>query len=264
MHPRSKSRFRPCIDLHHGKVKQIVGSTIDQSVVQENFVSEQSSAWYAEKFRDDKLVGGHVIRLGDGNDEAASAALKAWPNGLQLGGGITIDNANVWIEAGASHVIVTSWLFEGSQLDWDRVRSLAKDIGSSRIVIDLSCRRFEDGWRVATNRWQTLTDVAVSVEILERLAPYCSEFLIHAADVEGKCSGIDAELVCLLSEFETRTVTYAGGVASMADFMQIDEVSQGKLDVTVGSALDLFGGAGLRYEDLLKWNLEASDSEADV
>ena len=257
---RSKSRFRPCIDLHHGQVKQIVGSTIDQSDFQENFVSEKSSVWYAEKFRDDSLLGGHVIRLGAGNDEAAVAALSAWPNGLQLGGGITIENAEQWIDAGASHVIVTSWFFEGDQLDWDRVRSLAKDIGSSRIVIDLSCRRFKDGWRVATDRWQTITELAVSVEILERLAPYCSEFLIHAADVEGKCGGIDAELVRLLSDFETRKITYAGGVASMEDFTQIDEVSQGKLDVTVGSALDLFGGSGLQYQQLLKWNREASRS----
>jgi len=256
-----KSRFRPCIDLHHGKVKQIVGSTIDQANFKENFVSEKPSAWYASKFRDDELTGGHVIRLGEGNDEAALEALQAWPGGLQIGGGITIENGASWIEAGASHVIVTSWLFNGAELDWERVRSLAKEIGSCRIVIDLSCRRDGDQWRVATDRWQTLTDVDVSVEILERLAPYCSEFLIHAADVEGKCDGIDADLVELLSKFDTRKVTYAGGVACMEDLAQIDEVSEGKIDVTVGSALDLFGGLGLRYGDLLKWNREEAISE---
>lgn len=257
---RPKTRFRPCIDLHHGQVKQIVGSTIDQQDFTENFVSEKSSAWYANKFRDDELVGGHVIKLGPGNDEAALEALAQWPGGMQIGGGITIDNGQSWLEAGASHVIVTSWLFDGVTLDWERVRSLAKVIGSSRIVIDLSCRRVADGWRVATNRWQTLTEVELSIDIFERLAPYCSEFLIHAADVEGKCDGVDNDLVQLLSDFETRKVTYAGGVACMDDFLQIDDISNGKLDVTVGSALDLFGGLGLRYNELVKWNREAAPS----
>ena len=257
---RPKTRFRPCIDLHHGQVKQIVGSTIGQQNFKENFVSEKSADWYANKFREDELVGGHVIKLGPGNDEAAKNALAQWPGGLQIGGGINIENGQSWIEAGASHVIVTSWLFDGPSLDWERVRSLAKEIGSCRIVIDLSCRRAEGGWRVATDRWQTLTDVEVSLEILERLAPYCSEFLIHAADVEGKCDGVDNDLVALLSGFDTRKVTYAGGVACMDDFTQIDEISGGKLDVTVGSALDLFGGFGLRYSDLVKWNREEAAS----
>ncbi len=260
---RPRSQFRPCIDLHEGKVKQIVGSTIEQSDFQENFVSEKPSSWFAEKFRDDALCGGHVIKLGPGNDQAALDALAVWPGGLQVGGGITIDNGQSWIDAGASHVIVTSWLFDGLNLDWERVRSLAKEIGSCRIVIDLSCRRTANGWSVATNRWQTLTEVDLTVEILERLAPYCNEFLIHAADVEGKCGGIDIELVKLLSDFETRKVTYAGGVASMDDLMQIDEASQGKLDVTVGSALDLFGGQGMRYQELISWNCaEATSGEA--
>lgn len=257
---RHKSRFRPCIDLHHGKVKQIVGSTLDQQDFQENFVSEMAPGWFAEKFRQDELHGGHVIKLGPGNDEAAKDALAQWPGGLQIGGGINIENGQSWIEAGASHVIVTSWLFDGPTLDWERVRSLAKEVGSCRIVIDLSCRRVENGWRVATNRWQTVTEVDVTLEILERLAPYCSEFLIHAADVEGMCDGVDSELVQLLSGFETRKVTYAGGVACMDDFLHIDEVSEGKLDVTVGSALDLFGGFGLNYRDLVKWNREEAAS----
>jgi len=258
---RPRSQFRPCIDLHDGKVKQIVGSTIEQSDFQENFVSEKPSSWFAEKFRDDGLSGGHVIKLGPGNDQAALEALAAWPGGLQLGGGVTIENGQFWIDSGASHIIVTSWLFEDLSLDWERVRSLAKEIGSCRIVIDLSCRRTGEGWRVATNRWRTLTEVDLTVEILERLAPYCNEFLIHAADVEGKCDGIDFELVKLLSGFETRKVTYAGGVARMDDLLQIDEVSQGKLDVTVGSALDLFGGQGLRYRELVSWNCAESATD---
>ncbi len=259
---RPKSQFRPCIDLHDGKVKQIVGSTIDQDDFMENFVSENPSSWFADTFRSDDLRGGHVIKLGPGNDQAAMEALAAWPGGLQIGGGITIENGQSWIDAGASHVIVTSWLFDGVNLDWERVRSLAKEIGSCRLVMDLSCRRVPGGWKVATNKWQTLTEVDVSVEILERLAPYCNEFLVHAADVEGKCAGVDIDLVQLLSGFETRKVTYAGGVASMGDLMQIDQVSEGKLDVTVGSALDLFGGDGLKYRDLVNWNhAEAASGE---
>lgn len=251
---RRKSLFRPCIDLHDGKVKQIVGSTIEAADFRENYVSEKPSSWFAEKFRDDNLLGGHVIKLGPGNDHAAETALQAWPAGLQIGGGIDLENGNDWIRRGASHVIVTSWLFDGGVLDWERVRLLAKEIGSSRIVIDLSCRRIENGWRVATNRWQTITDLDVSLEVLERLAPYCHEFLIHAADVEGKCSGIDVELVHRLAGFETRRITYAGGVANMQDYLAIDEISDGKIDVTVGSALDLFGGSGLKYDDLVRWN----------
>jgi phosphoribosylformimino-5-aminoimidazole carboxamide ribotide isomerase len=205
-------------------------------------------------FRDDGLPNGHVIQLGPGNEQAAKQALAAWPGGFQVGGGITIENSQSWLDAGASHVILTSWLFDGPKLDWERVRSLAKEVGSCKIVFDLSCRKTGEGWSVATDRWQTLTDVSISTELLERLAPYCNEFLIHAADVEGKCNGIDEALVHQLKNFDTRTVTYAGGVANMEDFLQIDSISQGKIDVTVGSALDLFGGLGLRYQDLVSWN----------
>jgi phosphoribosylformimino-5-aminoimidazole carboxamide ribotide isomerase len=250
---RRRSQFRPCIDLHEGKVKQIVGGTIGRDDFRENHVSEKPSTWFAEKFRSDQLPGGHVIQLGAGNEDAARVALAAWPGGLQIGGGINVDNGNQWIDHGASHVIVTSWLFEGAVLDWERVRLLAKEVGSCRVVIDLSCRRVDDGWKVATNRWQTITDLSVTPEVLERLAPYCHEFLIHAADVEGKCSGIDHDLVACLSKFETRRITYAGGVSSMEDFLSIDEVSEGKIDVTVGSALDLFGGSGLSYAELVAW-----------
>ena len=257
---RRRSQFRPCVDLHDGKVKQIVGSTLGNDNFSENFVAKESPQWFAEKFCSDGLRHGHVIKLGPGNEEAAREALAAWPGGLQVGGGINIENSQHWLDAGASHVILTSWLFNGYELDWDRVRMLAKEIGSCKIVIDLSCKRIGDRWLVATDRWQTVTDLAVSPGLLERLAPYCNEFLIHSADVEGKCNGIDIELVRLLGGFDTRRVTYAGGVASMDDFLQIDEISDGKIDVTVGSALDLFGGFGLRYDDLVNWNRESANS----
>ena len=249
--------FRPCIDLHEGMVKQIVGGSLRDGGggPEENFVSDRPSSWFAETFRGDGLTGGHVIMLGPGNDAAAREALAAWPGGMQVGGGITAENAGSWIEAGASHVIVTSWLFDknGRFLE-SRARELAQRVGSERVVMDLSCRRTEEGWQVAMNRWQTLTELGVGLPQLERLSKWCGEFLIHAADVEGKCGGVDAGLVRLLGKWEGSPVTYAGGVAGMDDLRLIDELSAGRLDVTVGSALDLFGGSGIRYEELRNWN----------
>ncbi len=254
------TRFRPCIDLHQGKVKQIVGGSLrdDGAGPLENFVSDKAPAWFAETFRADQLTGGHVIKLGQGNDEAARQALSAWPGGLQIGGGITADNAATWLDAGASHVIVTSALFdaEGNFLS-DTLDLLVKSIGADKLVIDLSCRRTPEGWTVAMNRWQTLTGLHVTPATLDRLAPSCAEFLIHAADVEGLCGGIDAELVALLGSWGKIPLTYAGGAATMDDLWLVENAGQGRVDVTVGSALDLFGGKGLRYKDLVAWNRRA-------
>jgi len=251
------TRFRPCIDLHQGKVKQIVGGTLRDHGPgpRENFVSERPSEWFAERFRRDGLAGGHVIQLGPGNREAARAALAAWPGGLQVGGGITLENAREWLDAGASHVIVTSWLFEdGVRFSEQRMSELSRATGAERLVIDLSCRREGEGWTVATNRWQTRTDLPVTPATLERLAGFCDEFLVHAADVEGLCGGIDRELVSMLGSWGGRPVTYAGGAASMDDVRRVEELSGGRVDVTVGSALDLFGGSGVGYDELVEWN----------
>jgi phosphoribosylformimino-5-aminoimidazole carboxamide ribotide isomerase len=255
------TRFRPCIDLHEGKVKQIVGGTLRDSGPgpKENFVASRSAAWFAAKYREDALTGGHVIKLGPGNDEAARQALAAYPGGLQIGGGITADNADSWIEAGASHVIVTSWFFDSAgRLLEDRLEQLVRRVGKEHIVLDLSCRRITsaeaEGWRVAMNRWQTLTEVAIDRVSLERLACYADEFLIHAADVEGLCQGIDEPLVKQMARHASLPMTYAGGVATIDDVERVQTASQGKVDVTVGSALDLFGGSGVRYDDLLCWN----------
>lgn len=238
-------------------VKQIVGGSLrdEGEGPVENFVSDQSPAWFAETFRDDKLTGGHVIKLGPGNDAAAREALGAWPGGLQIGGGISAANAREWLDAGASHVIVTSALFDqaGKFLP-EIMHQLVKAIGANKLVIDLSCRRTANGWTVAMNRWQTLTDLDVTPATLDWLAPHCAEFLIHAADVEGLCSGIDAELVELLGNWGKIPITYAGGAATMDDVLLVESAGQGKVDVTVGSALDLFGGKGLRYRDLVAWN----------
>ena len=251
------TKFRPCIDLHEGKVKQIVGGTLTDSGAgpKENFVSNREPAWFADLYRQSDLTGGHIIQLGAGNQEAARDALAAWPAGMQLGGGVNLRNAVEWIEAGAAQVIVTSWLFddEGKLLE-SRLKELARELGRDRIVVDLSCRRTKTGWTVAMNRWQTLTNIDVTHATLDALAEYCGEYLIHAADVEGLCGGVDAELVDVLGSWAGVPMTYAGGVASMDDLYLVDERSGGHVDVTVGSALDLFGGSGVKYEELLTWN----------
>lgn len=250
------TKFRPCIDLHQGKVKQIVGGTLrdDGPGPCENFVASASSGEFAAMFRGDDLTGGHVIKLGPGNEDAAKEALAAWPGGLQIGGGIHAGNAQEWLDAGASHVIVTSWLFEDAKFSRQRLKQLVETIGADRLVIDLSCRKTATGWTVAMDRWQTLTDLEVTADTLNRLAPWCGEFLIHAADVEGLCGGIDEELVSMLGSWAGRPMTYAGGAASMADLEKVADLSSGNVDITVGSALDIFGGNGVRYDEVVAWN----------
>jgi len=251
------TRFRPCIDLHQGRVKQIVGGSLrdDGAAPTENFVSNRPAGWFAEMFRADDLSGGHVIKLGPGNDAAAREALGAWPGGLQIGGGIDASNAAIWLDAGASHVIVTSALFDAQgRFLPDALAALVETVGRERLVIDLSCRRTAGGWSVAMNRWQTLTEMVVDHATLDRLAGSCAEFLIHAADVEGLCRGIDADLVTLLGTWGKLPLTYAGGAASMADLQLLEQAGHGCVDVTVGSALDIFGGEGLSYQELVAWN----------
>ena len=251
--------FRPCIDLHNGRVKQIVGSSIDDDQpdsLRTNFTSEQSPAWFAEKYRRDNLSGGHIIKLGQGNDEAAHEALSAWPGGLQIGGGITATNASDWINAGASHVIVTSWLFQGGEIDMYRLHELNEKVGQSRLVIDLSCRKLDQDYFVVTNRWQTFTDTRINAETLDRLANYCDEFLIHGVDVEGLSQGIDETLVQLIADYSPISATYAGGARSLADLYRVSEIGKERVHLTIGSALDIFGGSGVKYSDAVKFNQE--------
>lgn len=251
------TKFRPCIDLHDGKVKQIVGGTLkdEGEGPKENFVSDREPAWYADLYRGDELLGGHIIQLGKGNEQAALDALAAWPGGMQLGGGVDIRNAVKWVEAGASQVIVTSWLFNQEGVFQEkRLKELEREIGRERIVFDLSCRKTAEGWTVAMNRWQTLTNIDVTHAVLDVMAEWSSEYLIHAADVEGLCGGVDGELVKLLGAWGGVPMTYAGGVAGMKDLEFVQRCSGGNLDVTVGSALDIFGGSGVKYEELVRWN----------
>lgn len=257
--------FRGCIDIHSGKVKHIVGGKLvkddtESDEVETNFVSEQPSSYYAQLYKQNQVHGTHVIKLGSlkANDDAAREALGAWRGGLQIGGGITDSNAQEWIDQGASHVIVTSWLFPEGQFSIERLQHLSSLIGKEKLVVDLSCRRQEiDGspqWVVAMNKWQTLTSSVLDREFFQLLSQYCDEFLVHAADVEGLCQGIDQELVRKLSEWSDLPVTYAGGARSIQDLETVKHLSNGKVDLTFGSALNIFGGNLVKFEDCVKWN----------
>ena len=248
--------FRPCIDLRDGKVVQIVGGTLSDnpSAVRTNFVSERPAEWFAELYKQDGLTGGHVIMLGPGNEAAARSALAAYPGGLQVGGGVNTTNSRQWLDAGASHVIVTSWVFREGKVDWARLDEIVRLIGQNRLVLDLSCRVRDDSYFVVTDRWQKFTDVALSAVTLEKFSASCAEFLIHAVDVEGLCRGIDTGLVQKLSEWSPIPVTYAGGANSISDLETVTRIGQGRVHLTIGSALDIFGGKGVRYEDAVAFN----------
>ncbi|MFH1569218.1 MAG: phosphoribosylformimino-5-aminoimidazole carboxamide ribotide isomerase [Gemmatimonadota bacterium] len=249
-------RFRPCIDLHDGVVKQIVGATLRDggAAPQTNFAARLPPAYYAGRYGRDGLDGGHVIMLGPGNEAAAAEALAAYPGGLQVGGGVRPDNAVAWLQRGAAAVIVTSYVFREGRLDRGRLEEMAASAGRERLVLDLSCARDGERYVVATDRWQRLTDVRIDRASLELLSGFCCEFLVHATEVEGRQAGIDENLVALLGDLAPRPTTYAGGVRSMQDVERLAELGQGRLDFTVGSALDLFGGRGVRYADLVEWD----------
>ncbi len=246
-------RFRPCIDLHAGKVKQIVGGSLSdrkKGDLKINFEARQPAEWFARRYRQDNLRGGHVIQLGPGNESAARSALAAWPGGMQIGGGVTADNAAAWLDAGASAVIVTSWVFHGGQVDYHRLKQLVHAIGREHLVLDLSCRRRGDRYFIVTDRWQTFTREVINFNLLDQLSMYCAEYLVHAVDVEGRCQGIETPLVEMLGQWAGLPVTYAGGIHNHADIETIAALGRDQIDFTVGSALDIFGGRGLRYEAL--------------
>lgn len=252
-------KFRPCIDIHNGKVKQIVGGSLldEGNHAKENFVSEQSAAFFAKLYKDKGLKGGHIILLNPASSEfyektkaQALSALKEYPGGLMVGGGITPENAGEYLEAGASHVIVTSYVFRDGRLHYDRLRELVKAVSEKRLVLDLSCRKKKDSYYIVTDRWQKYTDVVLNGETIRELSSFCDEFLIHAVDVEGKAQGIEEKVVELLGRECEIPVTYAGGVHSFGDLEKLKKLGNGRVDVTIGSALDLFGG-NMKFEEVL-------------
>ena len=244
-------RFRPCIDIHNGKVKQIVGGTLmdEGDKARENFVSEQDASWFAALYRDADLPGGHVILLNspdspyyEATRRQAFLALGTYPGGLQLGGGVNPENACAYLDAGASHVIVTSYVFRDGRIRWENLEQMVRTVGRSRLVLDLSCRKKDGEYYIVTDRWQKFTDTVLTPEMMHTLSSFCDEFLVHAVDVEGKASGVEKPLASMLSECTERPVTYAGGVGSEKDLEDLKVYGKGRLDVTVGSALDIFGG----------------------
>ncbi len=254
-------QFRPCIDIHNGKVKQIVGSSLrdagDQA--EENFVAEQDGAFFARLYKNAGICGGHIILLNPEQSEYYGAtreqallALHEYPGGLQIGGGIHAGNAASFIKEGASHVIVTSYVFKDGRISFENLNRLVSAVGKEHLVLDLSCRFKEDGYYIVTDRWQKFTEEKVTTELLDRLAEYCDEFLVHAVDVEGKASGIEEELAGLLGRWNRIPVTYAGGVRNFEDLRKIRELGHGHLNVTIGSALDLFGGT-MSYQKVLDY-----------
>lgn len=244
-------RFRPCIDIHNGKVKQIVGGSLrdERDLAEENFVTEKTADDYARLFRQDGLKGGHVILLNAPSSpyykqdlRQAALALETYPGGLQIGGGVTAENAAGYIQAGASHVIVTSYVFRNGEIQWDHLEKLARAVGSSHVVLDVSCRKKDGKYYIVTDRWQTFTKVQLSEEILYWMKEYCDEFLVHGVDAEGKAAGMEEGLVELLAGTEGIPITYAGGIGSLEQLEHFRKISGEKLDFTIGSALDLYGG----------------------
>lgn len=252
--------FRPCIDIHNGKVKQIVGGSLldEGDMASENFVSEADAAFYAKLYQKRGLKGGHVILLNpssspyyEATKEQAIKALNAYPGGLQIGGGITVENAGEFLQAGASHVIVTSYVFHDGRIDYERLQKLADAVGKEHLVLDLSCKRIEDTYYIVTDRWQNVTKEELNKALMEKLSAYCDEFLVHAVDVEGKSQGIETIVAEKIGEWSLRPVTYAGGVHSYDDIELLKTLGKNKVNVTIGSALDLFGGV-LSFEEVLK------------
>ncbi len=265
-------KFRPCIDIHNGKVKQIVGGSLKDAgnQAEENFVSEQDAAFFARLYQNKKLSGGHIILLNPPSSEfyeqtkrQALSALRAYPGGLQIGGGITPENAGEYLEAGASHVIVTSYVFKDGKLHYDRLQEMVRAVSKNRLVLDLSCRKREGSYYIVTDRWQKYTDVLLNEETLHKLAGFCDEFLVHAVDVEGKANGIEAEVAALLGNACEIPSTYAGGVHSYEDLEKLKLLGKDRVDVTIGSALDLFGGR-MNFEKVCLLSQQKPDDTIEI
>jgi phosphoribosylformimino-5-aminoimidazole carboxamide ribotide isomerase len=251
-------RFRPCIDIHNGCVKQIVGGSLADkgNQAQDNFVSEQDGSYYGELYKSRGLTGGHIIILNPAGSEfyekdlqQAYSALSAFEGGLQIGGGINDKNAAGFLDKGASHVIVTSFVFRNGEIDEHNLTLMKNAVGKNRLVLDLSCRKRGEDYYIVTDRWQKFTDTKLCPETIERLRDSCDEFLIHAVDVEGKAKGIEDGVATMLGDIEGMPATYAGGISSFDDLEKLKTRGKGRVDFTIGSALDIFGG-NMRFEEV--------------
>ena len=252
-------KFRPCIDIHNGQVKQIVGGSLKDETNEavENFISVQDAGYYADLYKRNHISGGHIILLNpktspcyEATRQQALLALSRYEGGLQIGGGITDENAKTYLNAGASHVIVTSFVFQNGEINYENLNKLICAVGKDKLVLDVSCRKRDGKYYIVTDRWQKFTSVVLTEQVLYELGSFCDEFLIHAVDAEGKAKGIEEELAELLGRAEDKVITYAGGISSMEDLQKLKRLGKGRLDFTVGSALDLFGGT-MKFEDVL-------------
>lgn len=254
-------KFRPCIDIHNGSVKQIVGGSLADKgdYAEDNFVSEYDGAYYAKLYKEYELDGGHIIILNPKGSEfynadlkQAYSALSAFEGGLQIGGGITDENAADFIDQGASHVIVTSFVFKNGEVNFDNLKRLVDKIGRQRLVLDLSCRKREGKYYIVTDRWQKFTDTVLEEKTIETLSSYCDEFLIHAVDAEGKAKGIETHVAEIMGDCCNISTTYAGGISSFEDLEILKTLGKGRIDFTVGSALDIFGGS-MKFEEVVNF-----------
>jgi phosphoribosylformimino-5-aminoimidazole carboxamide ribotide isomerase len=254
-------KFRPCIDIHNGQVKQIVGGSLkdENDQAKENFVSQQDAGFYADLYKRSQISGGHIILLNpesspyyEATKTQAKLALRTYEGGLQIGGGINNENAIEYLDAGATHVIVTSFVFKNGEINYDNLKKMVDKVGKQHLVLDVSCRKKGDDYYIVTDRWQKFTNVILQEQVFEQLSDYCDEFLIHAVDVEGKASGIEEKLATMMGNANTLPMTYAGGISSMDDLGKLKTLGKEKLDFTIGSALDIFGGK-LKFEDVVNY-----------
>lgn len=244
-------KFRPCIDIHNGSVKQIVGGSLSDkgNLAIDNFVSNYNGKYYAQLYKKYGLNGGHIIILNpessefyNADVEQAKLALSEYQGGLQIGGGINDKNAKGFLDMGASHVIVTSYVFKNGEINHSNLKKISDTVGKSRLVIDLSCRKKDGEYYIVTDRWQKFTNIKLSAETIDYFSSFCDEFLIHAVDSEGKANGIETSVAELMGNHCNITSTYAGGISSLDDLDVLREKGKDKLDFTIGSALDIFGG----------------------
>lgn len=253
--------FRPCIDIHNGQVKQIVGSSLRDKgdKATENFVATNDASFYARLYKEHNLKGAHVIMLNSKDSEYYEAtkaqallALSEYKDSLQVGGGIDDKNAKFFIDNGASHVIVTSFAFKDGRIQYENLAALVKAVGKEHIVLDLSAGKKDGEYVIVTDRWQKYSEVNITINLFTQLSSYCDEFLVHGIDTEGLKKGPDMELIKILSDVSGKIatpITYAGGIANTNHIKMIEELSEGKLNYTIGSALDIFGGS-LSFEEV--------------